>query len=35
VTDIDASRPPVEVLNAILSKVVTLPFYKKFASEIV
>jgi adenylate kinase len=35
VTEIDASRPPVEVLNSILSRVVELPFYEEFASEVV
>jgi len=32
VTEIDASRPPVEVLNRILSKVMNLEFYQEFTS---
>ena len=32
VTEIDASRPPVEVLNSILSRVMELEFYREFAS---
>lgn len=32
VTEIDASRPPVEVLNSVLSRVMELDFYKEFAS---
>jgi adenylate kinase len=35
VTEIDASRPPVEVLNSILSRVVQLEFYKDFAKVVV
>jgi adenylate kinase len=35
VTEIDATRPPVEVLNKIISKVVTLPVYMKSANQVV
>ena len=35
VTEIDATRPPVEVLAKIISKVVTLPVYQETANQIV
>lgn len=35
VTEIDASRPPVEVLNSILSRVMELEFYKEFSDVVV
>lgn len=35
VTDIDATKPPVEVVAAIISKVVTLPGYERFATQVV
>lgn len=34
VTEIDATKPPVEVVGAIISKMVTLPFYQSFASQV-
>ena len=33
VTEIDAARPPVEVLNDIISKIVSLPVYKESAKQ--
>lgn len=35
VTEIDATRPPVEVLSKIISKVVTLPVYRDTADQVV
>ncbi len=35
VTEIDATRPPVEVLSKIISKVVTLPVYQDTADQVV
>jgi adenylate kinase len=35
VTEIDATRPPVEVLGGIVAKIVTLPVYRKSAEHIV
>ncbi|MEP4078903.1 adenylate kinase family protein [Haloferula sp.] len=35
VTEIDATRPPVEVLSKIISKVVTLPVYLETADQVV
>ncbi|MEM9236364.1 MAG: nucleoside monophosphate kinase [Verrucomicrobiota bacterium] len=35
VTEIDATRPPVEVLGDLIAKVVTLPVYLKTADQIV
>jgi adenylate kinase len=33
VTEIDATQPPVEVLNDIISKIVSLPVYKESAKQ--
>jgi len=33
VTEIDAAQPPVEVLNDIISKIVSLPVYKESAKQ--
>jgi adenylate kinase len=35
VTDIDATQPPVEVLNDIISKIVSLPAYKESGKPLV
>lgn len=35
VTDIDATQPPVEVLNDIISKIVSLPVYKESGKPVV
>lgn len=35
VTEIDATRPPVEVLSKIIAKVVTLPVYQETSNQIV
>ena len=35
VTDIDATQPPVEVLNDIISKIVSLPAYKESGKPVV
>jgi adenylate kinase len=35
ITEIDATRPPVEVLNKIIAKVVTLPVYQETAEQVV
>lgn len=32
-TDIDATKPPVEVLNDILAKILTLPIYHEFGRQ--
>jgi len=35
VTEIDATKPPVEVVGAIISKVISLPAYERFSTQVV